>query len=548
MVSELPRLRTPRLDTRARRGYPHRHTYAVSQNALNQGTLKEDANMLATDTNGSGEVLAANAHRATKVSSFMRLGVALCLLVMSTARASADEMDLATVTPAAPGIGDATGSLGCQSFTVQLLGSPASPTMIGMIGTDFGDTVIDETSAQYSDSSIYTPSQAMGDQLGMRMGFGSNEMATLRFSFATTVINPVFHVANLDNALLDFSLSVPAGSLSVLSGNGDSTDGLSVNSALSIIEDQDATTALGVPPSNPPTAAGDRSAYGSVQIAGSYRTLDVIVRRHPDALSDDSFSIKITRDFAEFVELGSVSPGGPGTGQATGTLTGHSYSATLLGAASSPYAIGVIGTSFGHTVIDNTSPQYSYSSIYAPSLPLGDRLGLRMVSSTNETAILRFAFGAPVINPVFHVANLDNAILDFSLSVPAGGLSVISGNGDGMDGLLVNSALSTIEDDDATTAVGISPSNPPTTTGGRSAYGSVQICGSYRVLDVIIRKNPATNSDDSFNVAISGATAEVRGPAGVPALSTWGLMGMTLGLLAMGAFALRKGTGTSHRA
>ncbi len=153
---------------------------------------------------------------------------------------------------------------------------------------------------------------------------------------------------------------------------------------------------------------------------------------------------------------------------------------------------GINPTSWEGTTIDNTTPQYSYSNIYTPFQSLGDRVGYTMFNQTGQTATLKIQFSSPVTNPIFHVANLEAMIYDFS--DPGNGsiaLSLLSGNGGGGDGLTVDTTNKIIADANPFTGAGLSPFTPPPTTGARSAYGSVALLGTFSTLNIKLQGNPS---------------------------------------------------------
>ncbi len=194
-----------------------------------------------------------------------------------------------------------------------------------------------------------------------------------------------------------------------------------------------------------------------------------------------------------FLDLNTFTSGGPGTGTFAGTLGGVNVTGSILAGGGPNFTIaGINPTSWEGTTIDNTTPQYSYSSIYTPSQSLGDRVGYTMFNQTGKTATLKIQFSSPVTNPTFHVANLDGMIYDFS--DPSNGsiaLNLVSGNGGGGDGLTVDTTNKIIADANPFTGVGLSPFTPPPTTGTRSAYGSVELLGTFSALNIKLRGNPS---------------------------------------------------------
>ena len=81
-----------------------------------------------------------------------------------------------------------------------------------------------------------------------------------------------------------------------------------------------------------------------------------------------------------FLDLNTFTPGGPGTGTFAGTLGGVNVTGSILTGGGPNFTIaGINPTSWEGTTIDNTTPQYSYSSIYTPSQSLGDRVKLTKI-------------------------------------------------------------------------------------------------------------------------------------------------------------------------
>jgi hypothetical protein len=180
---------------------------------------------------------------------------------------------------------------------------------------------------------------------------------------------------------------------------------------------------------------------------------------------------------AGFLDLTAVTPGT--SGAFTGTLNGVAVTGAIT-ANDGSYEWTLTGlASWDNSVTNNTSPQYSYSNIYTPSIPLTDQVGYDKFASSG-TATVTITFGSPITNPVFHVANLDASQDTFLLTGGLTGLRLLSGNGGGGDGLGVSG--NTVMDLNPDTAVGQDPSTPPLTSGPRSAYGSVELLGTISTL------------------------------------------------------------------
>jgi hypothetical protein len=88
---------------------------------------------------------------------------------------------------------------------------------------------------------------------------------------------------------------------------------------------------------------------------------------------------------------------------------------------------------------------------------------------------------------VFHVANLDGAVYNFSPTSGLNSIGLLNGNGGSGDGLIVDPIALTLTDGNPSTMIGLPTTVPPPTTGARSAYGSVLLPGTFSslVFDVI---------------------------------------------------------------
>jgi hypothetical protein len=225
---------------------------------------------------------------------------------------------------------------------------------------------------------------------------------------------------------------------------------------------------------------------------------------------------------AGFLNLTDLTPGGSGT--AVGELDGIGVTiAITTEGANFQFSPAVGGDSFARSHLDGTSVQYSYGNIYSPSQALGDQLGYTSVGQSDTTAIVRITFDSAVLNPVFHVANVDLLQFDFTPTAGLAGLSLLSGNGDGSEGLMV---VGNVIRDANPSGAAWEPTDPPPTTGSRSAYGSVQILGTFTELTInVIKPNNSGADGGSFTLSTSPPAT-----TGVPEPST-------LALLAAGAIS-----------
>jgi hypothetical protein len=210
-----------------------------------------------------------------------------------------------------------------------------------------------------------------------------------------------------------------------------------------------------------------------------------------------------TSAFADLLTLSAVTPGSSGsfTGTLDGIAVNGSITTTTPNFTFSP-AVSA-NPNFPDSTINDTSPQYSYSNIYAVSAPLADQVGYVTLTGTQNLATITISFGTAVLNPIFQVANLDGMQYDFTHTIGLTGLDLLSGNGGGGDGILVTDDV--ISDADPTTVVAQAPDAAPFTTGARSAYGSVELLGSFTTLTIDVSNfdNQGTYEGDggSFTLA-----------------------------------------------
>ncbi|MDB4516827.1 hypothetical protein N9089_04430 [Crocinitomicaceae bacterium] len=221
--------------------------------------------------------------------------MAICITALTASRANATFMDVTSVTPGSAG--GFEGSIGSVSVEGSLAGFDPLTLINGTVTPNsFDRTVIDGSSLQYSDSSIYTPSNPSGDAVGYSL-LRSQGVELLTINFSESVTNPVFHVANLDSMIYEF-VGLTAGDLTILSGNGGSDgDGLVIDSVDAIVKDGNPSTIVGVDPSLPPPVfPAARSAYGSISImvSGSFTSLQIELSQNPATGGGDGGSFQIS--------------------------------------------------------------------------------------------------------------------------------------------------------------------------------------------------------------------------------------------------------------
>jgi hypothetical protein len=205
--------------------------------------------------------------------------------------------------------------------------------------------------------------------------------------------------------------------------------------------------------------------------------------------------------FADLMDLTSLTKGASGgfTGMLNGIAVTGAITSSTPNFTFSPAVLA--NPNFEDSVIDGDSLQYSYSNIYAVASPQADQVGYVTASKSFNPATITVIFGSPIVDPIFQVANLDGMQYDFSPTVGLGGLVRLSGNGGNGDGLQV--AGDVISDANTNTIVGQSPSEAPFTSGARSAYGSIELLGSFDTLTFDV-SNPGDLGDGgSFTFAAS---------------------------------------------
>lgn len=187
---------------------------------------------------------------------------------------------------------------------------------------------------------------------------------------------------------------------------------------------------------------------------------------------------------AAFLDITALTPGVAGA--FSGTLDG----VTVSGAITTPnpsFSFSGLGTGYGDSTINGTSPQYSYCSLYTPCIPTSDTIGYASLhNNLPNAAIISIIFGSLISNPVFNVSGLDAMQYDFGLTAGLSGLVILSGNGGGGDGLQV---LGNIISDAGPSSDATPPGTAPPATGPRSAWGSVQLMGTFSSLTIAVRQD-----------------------------------------------------------
>jgi hypothetical protein len=217
-----------------------------------------------------------------------------------------------------------------------------------------------------------------------------------------------------------------------------------------------------------------------------------------------------TSGFADLLNLSAVTRGSSGgfNGTLDGIAVNGSISTPTPNFTFSPAVAA--NPNFPDSTIDETSPQYSYGNIYAATSPLADQIGYVTVSGTPNPATITINFGAAILNPIFQVANLDGMQYDFSPTIGLAGLDLLSGNGGGGDGILVTGDV--ISDANPTTVIGQNPADAPFTTGARSAYGSVELLGTFTTLTIDVSNFDNNGQYEGDGGSFTLATAPVPEP------------------------------------
>jgi hypothetical protein len=98
-----------------------------------------------------------------------------------------------------------------------------------------------------------------------------------------------------------------------------------------------------------------------------------------------------------FLDLASLNSGTNGT--FTGTLDGVAVSGSI--STTDPhFEFSAIGTDYFHSTTDNSSPQYSYASVYTPTIVATDRVGYALFGGFGvRAATITITFGSPSLPP-----------------------------------------------------------------------------------------------------------------------------------------------------
>lgn len=224
------------------------------------------------------------------------LFLALSSLAVPIATVRADVfLDLTSVTPGSSGVGAFSGTLGGIAVTGSISGAPVFS--FNAIGSGLGDSTIDGSSPQFSHSSVFSPTTPTTDRVGFTYLAFAGNMVTLTFS--SPVTDPVFHIANMDWMAVTFAPTPGFTSLTLLNGNN-GPDGDGIDPAFggpaygfALVTDKMPFTTDSTPPAGAPLLAGDRSAYGSVRINGTFSTLVFVTDAMGPFSDSGSFTMSV---------------------------------------------------------------------------------------------------------------------------------------------------------------------------------------------------------------------------------------------------------------
>ena len=236
------------------------------------------------------------------------------------------------------------------------------------------------------------------------------------------------------------------------------------------------------------------------------------------ALAALAFGSAASISHAQYLDITSLTTGP--NGSFAGTLNGVAVTGAIAPNDGS-FSFSGTGTGVAGSTINGTSPQYRASNIYSPFVAATDRIGY-IKTASGGTATVTIVFASAITNPVFQVANLDGALFDFAPTSGLTGLVLLSGNGGGGDGLGISGT--TIVDLDPTTSVNNAPGAVPPTANPRSAYGSVELMGTFTTLTFNAVTSDFTGPDGG-SFTLSAAPTAVPEPGSIALLLGMGVTG-----------------------
>jgi hypothetical protein len=208
-----------------------------------------------------------------------------------------------------------------------------------------------------------------------------------------------------------------------------------------------------------------------------------------------------------FLDVTSLTPGGPGVGTFSGTLGGVTVSGTIsAGGGPAAFFFNAPGSGIGDSTLDASSPQFSYAGVFSPTVTITDRVGFTYTATTSN--LVSLAFSSPITDPVFHIANLDWGAFGFAATPGFSSLTLLNGNngvdGDGIDPAFGGSpyGFALLWDHTPPTSDATLPAGAPPTSGARSAYASVRINGTFSTVNFVTDAMGPFSDSGSFTLSI----------------------------------------------
>jgi len=215
-------------------------------------------------------------------------------------------LDLTSITPGSSGVGSFAGTLGGVTVLGTISGAPVFS--INPTGGGLGDSTIDGSSPQFGYSSVFSPTTPTTDRVGFTYSSFAGNFVGMTFSAPVT--DPVFHIANMDWMAVSFAPTPGFSSLTLLNGN-DGLDGDGIDPdfggaayGFALVTDKTPFTTDSTPPTSTPPTSGDRSAYGSVRVNGTYSSLVFVTDAMGPFSDSGSFTISVVPEPASLAVFG----------------------------------------------------------------------------------------------------------------------------------------------------------------------------------------------------------------------------------------------------
>jgi hypothetical protein len=227
------------------------------------------------------------------------LATVLAMAGMFSATADTSFLDLTSVS-AGPA-GGFSGTLGYVAVTGSITSTSPGFQFNDPTGTNsWEESTIDNSSAQWGYSKVFNPNIGLADRVGYTSFKDGFNAATITINFSSSVVNPIFEFANLDAMVYDFSSNAGI-KLIPLSSNAGGGDGFFVISNL--IFDANPESGIGQDPSQQPFLTGERSAYGSAELMGTFSSLTINVSNPTERGDGGSFTLATTPEPSTFALL-----------------------------------------------------------------------------------------------------------------------------------------------------------------------------------------------------------------------------------------------------